>query len=432
MSISVDYIRIGKSYTYDGNTYQVYGQTSVSLPWYWATVPSASSFDCDGFGYNNQYVWVRVCRFVNDWDSSTTAAYWVVLQAQVNGERETRQTIFNWSYSLSPWQHRQLAAMHALVAWEIDDTATSYRIRIVVWDWDGMYTRYSNFTISNCPASWWQINIHSLSVWKSLKNWSSVVQTFWWKEVWSIDFSAVPFGDTTSGETTISCSWLQNWHYIWVSNFVLDVPSWISSDTITIRYEVQWYIDWEREILYTDILWNYEVEWGYYWNWWEVLWIEDDCISTKTNSYRVRWFWVSNWWYGAGDHKKWFTISNLNVDSTRHEPWCLWIDWWYIYYTDVWWSVHHIDTDWASDWYVWTENKWSLWMVDSWLTNMRKLYYVTETWYIWHTHTWRLKNWWESLSPWINYKWSLWVEDYCLCFVNANWEKVYMGNWDVT
>lgn len=425
---------MGKAYVYNGTTYQVYWQTSYWPTWYWMTVTSsASSYDCSGFQYANEYLWVWVCRIKNTGSSATTLSYRADLQAYVSWSWVTRRVEFNNQITLNAGATQQLRLIHVLGENEIDSTATSYRIRVVAADSDGSTTMYTNFTISNCPPlPSTDITLQSLTVGKSLMNGWSVLQTFWWKEVWSIDFSSIWYADSTSNDSTINCSWLQIWHYVWVSNLVLNIPSSIWTDVITLRYELQWYINWSWETLYTHIIWDTTVIWWYYRSWWEVSWITNDMIWTNTNTYRVRWVWVSQWGNGSWEHLKWFNISNLSISTTKWVPWCLWIEWTNLCFTDADWYKHAISYDSGSQEAIWNTYSWSLRLSDSWLTNMRKINYVTANWFRYKTHLWRLKNFWRSTAPWTDYRWSVWVTlQYSLAFVSANWDVVYLGNWDV-
>lgn len=433
MSVSLDYLRLWKSYAYNGTTYQVYGQTSVasSMP-YWITVTSASSFDCSWFWYNNQYLWIWVLRVRNDWSSSTSAAFRVEIQAEVDWTWETREIIFRQTYTIAAWGGQQLHATYRLTPNVLDDTATSYRIRTIVADNDWNFTRYNTFTLSNVPASGWDITVYDCSVWKNLTNSGTVVQTFRGKEEWSIDLSSVPRWNWTSWWTSISCSWLQKWHYIGVSNLTVEIPNSISTDTVVVRFELQWNINWTWETLYTDIIWETEVQWWYYRTWREVLWIWPDTVWTNTNTYRCRRFWVSEWWHWNWQYYRSFTISNLDINDTKATPWCRRVEWNTLCYTDWDWYKRIISHDWTTPTAVWNQYAWSVWIVNSWITEMKKIYYVSSNWFIYKTHVGRRDARWSSLpSPWTSYRWSIWVDRAWMYFVTANWDVVALWNWDV-
>lgn len=250
-----------------------------------------------------------------------------------------------------------------------------------------------------------------------------------WSSVWVYD-------ETYS----FNLSWFQPWHE------VMTCMCWVEVNNTSWRM----YLEALRSSDWT----NWENAW-YYWymdidsSWgsaaiWCWIWVDRDEIRPWYPYYKFHAYW--NWY---DDETQIVTISNLNIDSTDHQSWYMWVEWshlcyvdashhyWWAYYRD--WFKHKIAYDWNFSEYVWTDYSWKIWIETD---VIRRIYYVDQYWY--KRRTYEARNWywytsWQWRSVWSSYKWKIYVSDWLtpsdwyahLCFVNQNWYLLRMLNWPV-
>lgn len=257
---------------------------------------------------------------------------------------------------------------------------------------------------------------------------------------------SLPSPLTSMAATNITSSFdltnFQPWHEVWCAVFWLE-NDWDSAVSFTLYWDFQRYANWSRETTWS-FPWSDTIQpnWWYYY-WWMYFGVDDDEIRDWYTNYRIRWRWAA-WWETIWPLYTAFTVYNLNIDSNLYTPWCLWIEWdhlcytdstWYESWHDGYWYLHRIAYD--SDYYipVGTEYAWSIWFENQWITAMRRIYYVTEDWYL--TRTYWYQQWYGTpSSPWTQYAWCIrvptWDMQYWywhLCYITADWEKLRVLNW---
>lgn len=227
----------------------------------------------------------------------------------------------------------------------------------------------------------------------------------------------------------------QPWHEVWCWVFNM-TNNWTSSETVIVLAEFQrlsgsWRTSWSYRF-------NFSVAANDVYGWWLYFGIDDDEIWSWYSSYRIRWTRTWSWW-DYWEETSYFTVSNMDIDSSLYPAWCLWVDWPHLCYTDWthWdeWYIHKIAFDSGVYDYVGRDCAWSIWMENSGATAMQRLYYVTESWYKTRTYWCQLRYWW-NVNVWSNKRWSIWVPTWDmeywywhLCYVTAAGQKLRVLNW---
>ncbi len=134
-----------------------------------------------------------------------------------------------------------------------------------------------------------------------------------------------------------------------------------------------------------------------------------------------------------------FSLSNMYMDTNTYTPWMMTVSWTNLVYTDYWWYKHMIQYDGNYSWSnVWTSNSWKI-RVQNWV--IRRLYYVDQYWNVRRTYEADNRYWstsWQWAYAGTSYKWALWTATSWaswasaryLCFVNSNWYKMRLMNWN--
>lgn len=285
----------------------------------------------------------------------------------------------------------------------------------------------------------WTVD-HS-QVWKWLQNNDGMTWVLYWDDFnpsvpsWFLNASeCFAYNQTTN----FDLAWFQPWHEVlW---FVYEVT------------EAYWYAPQITHTIHMDFLRSSD------WSSWETWWYEN---ITDTRDELSSWDfqWKRRYWYAGVDYDEiwewythykfhvytndWaydlysptFTVSNLNIDSTRHPAWFMWVEWSHLCYTDAThystWYKHKIAYDWNYNSFVWTDYSWMIWL-DT--TTTRKIYYVDEYWY--KRRTYAARDWYTPSSPWTNKSWAIWTSTWWysswwihLCFVSSAGDKLRILNW---
>lgn len=241
----------------------------------------------------------------------------------------------------------------------------------------------------------------------------------------------------TYASTSYDLSWFQPWHEVLCWIYYYTVTWYMAETTVTAHMDFlrsndwssweTWWYETFSEFLDENLSWySTEYQRGYY------VWVDYDEIWTWYRYYKFHYY--ASWYYDL--YSPTFTVSNLNIDDTRHPAWFLWVDWNHLCYTDgihwTTWYKHKIAYDWNYNSYVGTEYSWMLWLDP---TTTRKIYYVDEYWY--KRRTYAASDWlWGSQTVSTNKKWAIrvptWWGNYWywhLCFVTNNWDKLRILNW---
>ena len=287
-----------------------------------------------------------------------------------------------------------------------------------------------------------------------------VTDTFWiWEWIaydWSTLFTIygkmfdpnVP--DAPSSYSTVSLvnpstSYNLLWFQPWLEVCVCCLEVWNqTSSTIsgnascTLKQYKSWsYVTWT-----TMDFWYYNIEQGWWFNWYMRVWIDPDEIRPWITQYRFE----RN--VCGQTFTKDFSISNLSFDTTPHDAWYLRVQGNNLCYvppsiysgSSTTWYKHIIDYD---TWYSWanagTDAKWSIWIPSS--SSDHHIYYVTQNGYVyrtkesyawsgWSSSAWSSKSWFIRMTPstswiperaWYNY----------LCYIDGWWYKRRMGVWEI-
>lgn len=431
MSIAYWFVDTWEAYVSWGNTYQVYGQTSIYTP----TANDTETTWEDYFDCSNFTTWTYVCCYVaqieNTWSTSTSATIRVELQAYISWSWETRHVAFANTVTIAAWATRPIRTSTKFTSWYVDTDATVYRYRVLAIDSDwSLGWLNSSFTVT-LPQ--WSIDCNYW-VWKGLEYDWSLIATYYEKDIDQDAPSTTaphrfePYNSVNSFDLSNCGVWSWVWCFaIYRENSYPSSKS-LSSTTLTL----QAYIGWSWTTRKTKTLsWSIS-------SWWYRWWYFDFSvlpweIRTDATNYRVTW----NRTVGSDTWTitKSFTISNLNIDSTAHTPWYLWIDWLHLCYTDGYWYVHEIKTDNShTPTSVWTDKKWYMWLETN---DNSRIYYVTQSWYVYRTPAARAWYWWNT-NVWSDKAWYMWVSSwtsasswrYCLCFIAPNWNKMRIINGD--
>ena len=227
----------------------------------------------------------------------------------------------------------------------------------------------------------------------------------------------------------------QPWHEIWcyVRNITTDNVSWDLE--VYSMLQASWNGGWHKVWDYT---WNYYTTKQLY-AWYMYFWVDYDEIWDYATNYRISTTWsLDNYWNSGTPDYVYFTVSNLDIDSTRHTSWYLWVEWNNLCYTDASyshnsWYKHKIAYDsWYST-YVWTNKAWHI-RLRPW--DNSRICYVDENWYSRRTYPADPRYWW-NVNVWSSRAWYMWVSDgqsqedwYAhLCFIAPNWNKMRILNW---
>lgn len=134
-----------------------------------------------------------------------------------------------------------------------------------------------------------------------------------------------------------------------------------------------------------------------------------------------------------------FSLSNMYMDTNTYTPWMMTVNWTNLVYTDYWRYKHMIQYDSNYSWStVSSSNAGKIW-VQNWV--VRRLYYVDQYWNVRRTYEADNRYWstsWQWAYAETSYKWALWTGSYWaswassryLCFVNSNWYKMRLMNWN--
>lgn len=280
------------------------------------------------------------------------------------------------------------------------------------------------------------VSVSYKAVWKWIAiDWDEWF-TFYWKDfnptVWTIpSWNTFQASDQTSW---FDLSWFQPWHEVWCYVANLSV-SWVSWQLDTYN-RLQARINWSWTTVWTFPYSDY-VSGVNTWAWYMYFWVDYDEIWSYATNYRINMEWHLDW--ESWEENTPFTIMNLDIDSTRHDSWYLWVEWSHLCYTDASWSSsrwykHKIAYDsWYSE-YVWTSKAWAIWL-RPW-DNTRICYvdanwysrrtYSSDAWYGWNTNVWSSNAWYMWVSDWDE------EDGYAhLCFIAPNWSKRRILNWPV-
>lgn len=237
-----------------------------------------------------------------------------------------------------------------------------------------------------------------------------------------------------SGERSFNCSWFQ------VGNSVLGYTftyvSWGVAGSCVV------------DIYLTDTSWNklsYERHvstWQLVANWYAKYYTELALLPWQlwSNVSNYRLFFQATHSAGYVDTKYLeFSLSNMYFDTSTYSPWMMTVSWTNLVYTDYWWYKHMIQYDGNYSWSnVWTSNSWKI-RVQNWV--IRRLYYVDDYWYVRRTYEADNRYWstsWQWAYAGTSYKWALrtasswasWASARYLCFVNSDWYKMRLMNWN--
>lgn len=236
-------------------------------------------------------------------------------------------------------------------------------------------------------------------------------------------------------ETTYDLSWFQmgNGVCAWTWTYVSRWVAW----TVDLQFYLQKYTWW-----WQNTWWSYKssvsLSANYVTKWYSQLPIAHDVIWGDADRYKML-VYFKEWsysWYDEVD----FDVTNNNIETDWYSPWLITVRWANLVYTDFDWMKHIVKYDGDYNWsYVWDDNAWKL-RVQTGV--VRRLYYVDEYWYVRRTYeadNWRNNTSWQWASVGTQYRWSLWTGSWAsdwsnryLCFVNSNWYKMRLMNWNPT
>ena len=161
-------------------------------------------------------------------------------------------------------------------------------------------------------------------------------------------------------------------------------------------------------------------------------------LRDNETDYRLYFRATHSAWYPTTKYLD-FTINSLYTDTNVYDPWAMTVEWTNLVYTDYKWYKHIIQYDsnysWSS---VWTNKAWSI-RIQNWV--VRRLYYVDEYGRVRRTYEADNRYWstsWQWVGVWTKYSWALrtwakwasWASAWYLCFVNSNWYKMRLMNWN--
>lgn len=270
-------------------------------------------------------------------------------------------------------------------------------------------------------------------VWKWIAiDWSQFFN-FYWKD-FNPTVPDIPSGWSTArayNETSsFNLSWFQPWHEVWC--YVWNVTC-TTAGSLYVESFLQAYRSWWDTMRWFD--WSFSVDSWDTFMWYMYFWVDYDEIRDYATQYRI----LTNWELGS-DWQNWtttpFTISWLNIDSTRHDSWYLWVQGTHLCYTDASyshskWYKHIISYDdsfsgWSWEpWYIWIPNS-------SW---DKSIHYIDANGTERRTYYSDARYWWTSYA---NDPWYIWVSDWDtedwyahLCFVDSTWQKRRLLNWPI-
>ena len=267
---------------------------------------------------------------------------------------------------------------------------------------------------------------------------------------------------TFNGSTLFTAYWAdlspQHPTYSWSWNWLKATEerdfncSWFQAGNSVLAYT--WtYVSWE-------VVWTVTIDLYLFTQWWTKLSFERHNTLSLSANWVWRTYWeiaIENWQirdydddyrlYFQATHSGWYTstkyldfsVSNMYADTEEYEPWMFTVIWTNLVYTDWRWYRHAIQYDSNYSWsYAWTNKAWSI-RIQTWV--VRRIYYVDQNGYV--RRTYEADNRygstsWQWASAWSQYAWALWTwsswaswaSGKYLCFVNSNWYKMRLMNWD--
>ena len=269
-------------------------------------------------------------------------------------------------------------------------------------------------------------------VWKWIAiNWSEFF-TFYWKD-FNPTVPAIPTWNTATvyNETsTFNLSGFQPWHevgcYVWNVTCTTSGTLYVEATLQSYRswWQTEWSFDWEESPSSWDT-----------WMWYMYFWVDYDEIRDYATSYRI----LTNRSLGS-DSGSWiatpFSITWLNIDSTRHTSGYLRVEWTHLCYIDASYThnsgyKHTIAYDsWFSGWtwepgYIWIPNSsWdkAIHYIDA--NGRERRTYYSDAWY-WGTS-------YANNPGYIRVSDGDTEDGYAhLCFVDSTWQKRRLLNWPV-
>ena len=280
--------------------------------------------------------------------------------------------------------------------------------------------------------------IYYYDIWKSITFNGSTLFTAYW-------------ADLSPQHPTFSWSWNQlkataesSYDVYWfqVGNSVLAYTftfvSWEVAGSATIDlylFKDDW---WWTQTGYHKIINTWQLVANGYSRYYTELAIDYWQIWSYADYYRLILQFNHSAWY-TWTYQKYFSINNFYADTDVYTEWLITVQWTNLVYTDYAWYKHLIQYDSNYRWsYVDTSNSWKVW-VQTWVA--RRLYYVDANGYVRRTYEADNRYWstsWQWVNVWSQYAWSLrtwsawasWASGKYLCYVNPNWYKMRIMNWD--
>ena len=229
--------------------------------------------------------------------------------------------------------------------------------------------------------------------------------------------------------STFNLTWFQPWHEVWCSVAIItnnDTSSRTQYVSVSFQQNnsTTWTYNFGNVTVWPN--WAWKVYYVYFW-------IDYDEIWSGISSYKVIWDMLDDSAQAS------FSVSGLSIDSTKHSPWYLWIEWNHLCYTDATysstkWYKHKIQYD-SYTWWSW--EPWYIWIPTS--STDQRIYYTDAYWTVRRTHvasdryspTWTPNTWYVGTQ----YAWKMRVptwdmEDgyWYLCYVDSWWYKRRMWN----
>lgn len=425
-----------KWYTYDWYTYMIFWEQYPYTDdiYYWEIYQSFSSLDASSLSLWD-WAFCRIWHITSDspWHSAYVS---IQLQWYRNWTWETLYVVTDSNYNFSTWVPRTFAFWAFCDAHTVNSTMTDYRMRVLVWA-SGRWS--DEFSILDAPYVNPWISVDASSTWKSLIVDWSVVQTAYWKT-----FNREPPYSQSWWNSERRASWESSFNLtnfqIWneVLCFALTLKAWSATDweVVDTTMRVQKYKDWARVSQGTwSHSWTYTYQaWLIYsYSWY--MWIDKDEIWNDATQYRL--YRSREWDRGHWDYTyTYFTVSNLNIDTTPCPSWYLWVEWDNLCYTDNtlrevwldWYGYKH--KIWVQSWfmdYVWTDKAWYI-RLQSWWNYPDRIHYIDSSWY--HRATQNPLWWYGWYATVSGAEWYVWGWDRnaqywygYLCYIDSNWTK---------